>query len=184
MTINDKRPKPICECGDPDCLKGSQTFTPDNGQALARVEAELAECSRAHAGLVDELRAFHAQQPWLLEAKLAEAVGLLRKVAAWPEEECTYGQEQVQAMARAFLARHAQPEQQEALDPSAVRKDAERWRYGAEHGFPDAMRQIHPVEGPVYWVRDWQQDDERFETAEAAIDAAMCRQAGKQEAAQ
>ncbi|GEM_PF-5759170 len=55
----------------------------------------------------------------------------------------------------------------------AVRKDAERWRYGAEHGFPDAMRQIHPVEGPVYWVRDWQQGGEQFETAEAAIDAAM-----------
>lgn len=53
-----------------------------------------------------------------------------------------------------------------------VREDAERWRYGAEHGFPDAMRQIHPVEGPVYWVRDWQQGGEQFETAEAAIDAA------------
>lgn len=33
MTINDKRPKPICECGDPDCLKGSQTFTPGKEQA-------------------------------------------------------------------------------------------------------------------------------------------------------
>jgi len=33
MTINDKRPKPICECGDPDCLKGSQTFTSSKEQA-------------------------------------------------------------------------------------------------------------------------------------------------------
>lgn len=33
MTINDKRPKPICDCSDPDCLKGSQTFTPSKEQA-------------------------------------------------------------------------------------------------------------------------------------------------------
>lgn len=37
MTINDKSPKAICECGDPDCLKGTQLFTPDaNAPEVAR----------------------------------------------------------------------------------------------------------------------------------------------------
>ncbi len=50
MTINDKRPKPICECGDPDCLKGSQTFTPDKDDErfeTAEAAIDAAMCGQA-----------------------------------------------------------------------------------------------------------------------------------------
>lgn len=39
MTINDKRPS--CDCGNPDCLKGSQTFTPSKEQAQPEPVAYL-----------------------------------------------------------------------------------------------------------------------------------------------
>lgn len=108
--------------------------------------------------------AAHGDELYTARARLSETLSLLRKV-----DENGHGLDgDLHADIQSFLAgNHA------AHVDDGVREDAERWRYGAEHGFPDAMRQIHPVEGPVYWVRDWQQGGEQFETAEAAIDAAM-----------
>lgn len=45
-------------------------------EALARVKAELEECSTANANLAAELSAFHATAPWLVEKQLDQpAVG-------------------------------------------------------------------------------------------------------------
>lgn len=81
-------------------------------EALARAEAER-----------DQWQTAYWKQHRITgeaQAQLAEAVGLLRKVVAWPAEECTYGQEQVQEAACAFLVRHAQADQQEALSESEL----------------------------------------------------------------
>lgn len=56
-------------------------------------------------------------------------------------------------------------------DAQAIR-DAARWRYGAEHGFPDRHRQIAPTLGEPYWVTE-EFDLVGHPTPEAAIDAAM-----------
>lgn len=70
-------------------------------EALARVEADLAECSAAHANCIEELRAFHATKPWLVEQQLAEAVELLRGTLSYlPSHRL--------AAVEAFLAHHAQ----------------------------------------------------------------------------
>lgn len=94
-------------------------------QALARVEAERDSAQLSvelwkeqYQSVVDCGNEIMTERD-TAQAELAEAVGLLRKVAAWPAEDCTYGQEQVQEAARVFLARHAQAEQKEAQGAQA-----------------------------------------------------------------
>ncbi|KUM02727.1 hypothetical protein AWB61_02915 [Chromobacterium sp. F49] len=55
-------------------------------------------------------------------------------------------------------------------------RDAARWRYAAENGFPQCSRQIHPARGP----REWHAGERApgaptYETPETAIDAAIER---------
>ncbi|OBU84423.1 hypothetical protein [Chromobacterium subtsugae] len=56
-------------------------------------------------------------------------------------------------------------------------RDAARWRYAAENGFPRSFRQIHPTRGPREWhIGEHVPGALTYETPEAAIDATMAQQ--------
>jgi hypothetical protein len=51
--------------------------------------------------------------------------------------------------------------------------DAERWRFGVKHGFPECFLQERPTKGPAFWVRpdqDLEAADE-YPSATEAMDA-------------
>ncbi|MGP0171307.1 hypothetical protein ACSVIJ_05415 [Pseudomonas sp. NCHU5208] len=59
---------------------------------------------------------------------------------------------------------HYHPLPQSVNEPT----DAQLFTFGCEYGFPMPMRQINPVEGPVFWTYDSMSDD-NYPTAREAI---------------
>lgn len=82
-------------------------------EKLARVEAER------DVYLADWVREQHGNT--LLQAQLAEAMGLLRAIDRdiWPEWESRFGKSAALINVQAFLADYAQAEQQEAQGAQA-----------------------------------------------------------------
>ena len=82
MTTNDYTPKTVCECGDPDCLKGSQTFTLGRGEAQA---AQPSEFQREDRYIVIKRKDLGAVP---LEVRESLGVALFQLSKHLPKREC------------------------------------------------------------------------------------------------
>lgn len=60
----------------------------------------------------------------------------------------------------------------------ALARDGLRWKFGVSHQFPSQFTEAHPQKGKKFWV-DNIASQEEYQTAEAAIDAAMAAEFGK-----
>lgn len=79
-----------------------------------RIEEIFQIIGEKYANCESSLRVYFDEQ----EEKLTESVGLLRKIADWPNGGSQYGQENIKNAAKLFLARHVQAEQQESSEGS------------------------------------------------------------------
>lgn len=115
-----------------------------------------------------------------LRANMTKALDLLQVLTSTKYTDRAFVEavddaDEMLAQLRGKVVLKGQAQQQEAQGAAhwdeAVQKDAERCRYGAEHWFLIAMQQIHPTTGPIFWSMGMR--DQEWETAGAAIDAAM-----------